>query len=68
MGVEKTTQRGALCCVLTPNTIRLVISRKMRWEGHVAGMEYNVMMGRLKGRRTLGRPRRRWENSIKMDA
>jgi len=44
----------------------------MEWAGHVAGMGegrvvYSVLVGKLEGKRTLGRPRRRWENSIKMD-
>jgi hypothetical protein len=28
---------------------------------------YRVLVGRLEGKRPLGRPRRRWEDSIKMD-
>jgi hypothetical protein len=28
---------------------------------------YNILVGRLEGRRPLGRPRRRWEDNIKMD-
>jgi hypothetical protein len=28
---------------------------------------YSILVGRPEGRRTLGRPRRRWENNIKMD-
>jgi hypothetical protein len=44
----------------------------MRWAGHVAGMEegrgvYRVLFGRPEGKRPLGRPRRRWEDNIKMD-
>jgi hypothetical protein len=44
----------------------------MRWAGHVARMGegrgvYRVMVGRPEGKRPLGRPRRRWEDSIKMD-
>ena len=47
-------------------------SRRMRWEGHVARMGqkrgvYRVLVGKPEGRRPLGRPRRRWENDIKMD-
>jgi hypothetical protein len=46
--------------------------RRMRWAGHVARMgevrgSYNILVGRPKGRRPLGRPRRRWEDNIKMD-
>ena len=45
---------------------------KMRWAGHVARMgerrgTYRVLVGKLEGKRQLGRPRRRWEGNIKMD-
>jgi hypothetical protein len=44
----------------------------MRWAGHGASMEegkifYRVLVGRPEGKRPLGRPRRRWEDNIKMD-
>jgi hypothetical protein len=44
----------------------------MRWAGHVEGMGegrdvYRVLVGRSEGKRPLGRPRRRWEDNIKMD-
>ena len=44
----------------------------MKWAGHVAGMGkrgsvYRVMVGKPEGNRHLGRPRRRWEDNIKMD-
>jgi hypothetical protein len=56
----------------SPNIIRVIKSRKMRWAGHVASMEdrtgvYRGLAGRPEGRRPLGRPRRRWEDNIKMD-
>jgi hypothetical protein len=55
-----------------PNIVRVVKSRRMRWAGHVARMEegrgvYRVLVGKPEGRRPLGRPRRRWEDNIKMD-
>jgi hypothetical protein len=34
--------------------------------GEVRGV-YNILVGRPEGRRPLGRPRRRWEDNIKMD-
>ena len=45
----------------------------MRWAGHVARMGerrgvYRVLVGKPEGKRPLGRPRRRWEDNIKMDA
>ncbi|KAJ4440635.1 hypothetical protein ANN_08782 [Periplaneta americana] len=47
-------------------------SRRLRWAGHVARMgesrnAYRVLVGRPEGKRPLGRPRRRWEDNIKMD-
>ena len=44
----------------------------MRWAGHVARMEegrrsFKILTGTHAGRRPLGRPRRRWEDSIRMD-
>jgi hypothetical protein len=47
-------------------------SRRMRWAGHVARMgegrgAYRILVWRPEGRRPLGRPRRRWEDNIKMD-
>ena len=55
-----------------PNIVRVVKSRKMRWAGHVARMEegrgvYRVLVGKPEGYSPLGRPRRRWEDNIKMD-
>jgi hypothetical protein len=52
------------------NIIRVIKSRRMRWAGHVAGMgerkdAYRVLVGRPKGMRSLGRPRRRWHVNIK---
>jgi len=44
----------------------------MRWAGHVARMGeergvYRVLVGKLEGRRPLGRPRCRWVDNIRMD-
>jgi hypothetical protein len=44
----------------------------MRWAGHVARLEeerkmYKVLVGKLEGKRPLGRPRRRWEDGVRMD-
>jgi len=55
----------------SPNIVRVIKSRRMRWPGHVARMGeemgvYRVLLGKPEGRRPLGRPRRRWVD-IKMD-
>jgi hypothetical protein len=56
----------------SPNIVRVVKSRRMRWAGHVARIGegrgvYGVLVGKPEGKRPMGRPRRRWENNIKMD-
>jgi hypothetical protein len=50
----------------------MIKSRRMRWAGHVARMGeergvYRVLVGKSEGKRPLGRPRRKWEDSIKME-
>jgi hypothetical protein len=52
--------------------VRVNESRRMRWAGHVARMEegrgvYRVLVGRPEDKRPLGRPKRRWEDNIKMN-
>ena len=56
----------------SPNIVRVIKSRGLRWAGHVARMEerrgmHKVLVGKPEGKRPLGRPRRRWEDNIKMD-
>jgi hypothetical protein len=53
-----------------PSIIRMIQSRKMRGAGHVAcmGEKRNwILMGKLEGKRPLGRPRRMWKDNIRMD-
>ena len=51
--------------------MRVVKSRRMRWAGYVARMGgrgvHRVLVGKPEGKKSLGRPRRRWEDNIKMD-
>jgi hypothetical protein len=56
----------------SPNILRVIKSRRMRWAGRVAHMGegrgvHRVLVGRPEGKRPLGRPRRRWEDNIRMD-
>ena len=56
----------------SPNIVRVIKSRRMRWAGHVARMGeerggYRVLVRKPGGKRPLGRPRRRWEDNIRMD-
>jgi hypothetical protein len=55
-----------------PNIVRVVKSIRMWWAGHVARMGegrgvHRVLVGKPEGKRPVGRPRRRWEDNIKMD-
>ena len=54
------------------NIVRVIKSRRMRRAGHVARIGerrsvYRVLVGKPEGKRPLGRPRRRWEDNIKMN-
>jgi hypothetical protein len=56
----------------SPNIIRMIKSRRMRWAGHVTRTgekrnAYSILVGKPEGRRPLGRPRCRWVDNIKMD-
>jgi hypothetical protein len=56
----------------SPNIVRVIKFRRMRWAGHVARMgeergAYRVLVGKQEGKRPLGRPRRRWVDNIIMD-
>jgi len=55
----------------SPNIIRVMKSRRMRWEKHVACMGemrnvYKILVRKLIGKRPLRRPRCRWEGGIRM--
>jgi len=55
----------------SPNIVRVIKWSRMRWAGHVACMEerrgvYRVLVAKPEGKRPFGRPRRRWEDDIKM--
>jgi hypothetical protein len=56
----------------SPNSVRVIKSRRMRWAGKVARMVggtgvYRVLVGKPEGNRALGRLRHTWEDNIKMD-
>jgi hypothetical protein len=55
-----------------PSIIRIIMSRRIGWAGHVAQMGekrnvYRLLVGKPEGKRPLGRPRHRWIDNIKMD-
>jgi hypothetical protein len=56
----------------SPSIIRMIKLKRMRWAGHVARMgekrkAHRILMGNPKGKRLLGRPRRKWEDNIRTD-
>jgi hypothetical protein len=56
----------------SPNIIRQIVSRRMSWAGHVARVReewkvYKILVGKPGGKSSLGRPRRRWKDGIRMD-
>jgi hypothetical protein len=56
----------------SPNIVRVIKSRRIRWMGHVARMGegrgvYRVFVGKPEGKTPMGRPWLRWEDNIKMD-
>jgi hypothetical protein len=55
----------------SPNIIRIITSKRMRWVEHSANGEkrnvYMLLVGKPEGKRPLGRPRRRWIDNIKID-
>jgi hypothetical protein len=71
-GEWKSLHNEQLYAPYSPNIIRVIKSRRLRWAGHVARVverrgAYRALVGKPEGRRPLGRPRRRWEYNIKMD-
>ena len=56
----------------SPNIVRVIKSRRLRWAGHVARMEegrsaFKILTGNPTGKRPLGKSRRRWKDDIRMD-
>ena len=56
----------------SPNIVRVIKSRRLRWAGQVTRKEEGrraskILIGKPTGKRPLGRPRRRWEDNIRMD-
>ena len=58
--------------LLSPNIVRVITLRRLRWAGHVARMEeggsaFKILTGKPTGKRPLGRHMRRWKDDIRMD-
>ena len=66
---RKLNNEGLNDLYCSPNIVRVIKSRRMRWAGHVACMgekrvAYRVLVGKPEEKRPLGRPRRRWKDNI----
>jgi hypothetical protein len=60
------------CLYRSPSLVRVIKSRRLGWAGHVVRMEegrsaFKMLTGTPSGKRPLGRPKRRWEDNIRMD-
>ena len=56
----------------SPNIVRVIKSRRVRWAGHLSRMEegrsaFKILTGKPIGKRPLGRPKCRWEDNIRMN-
>ena len=51
----------------SPNMVRVIKSRRMRWAGHVPRMEEGRSALKILTGKPIGRPRRRWEDNIRVD-
>ena len=68
--VEGSIMRKFIVC--TVHLIEVIKSRRLRWAEHVERVEesrsaFKILTGKPTGKRPLGRPRRRWEDNIRMD-
>ena len=67
----KTTQCAHNDLYVLPNIDGVIKTRRIRWTGYVARMgegrgAYRVLVGKYERKRPLGKPRRRWEDNIKV--
>ena len=68
---EGSTKSNFIFCTVH-HIVRVIKYRRLRWAGHVARMKegrscFKMLTGKPTGNRPVGRPRRRWEDNIRMD-
>ena len=69
----RTFLKNIFCLMIVKhNIVRVITSRRKKWAGHVARVVegrgvHKILVGKPEEERPLGRPRRRWEDNIKMD-
>ena len=71
-GGEGSRTRNIIVCTHSPNIVRVIKSRRLRWAGHVARVEkgrsaFKILPGKPTGKRPLGKLRLRWEDNIRID-
>ena len=72
MGSDEGSTMRRFIVLPSPNIVRVIKSRRLRWASHVARMEegrsaFKILTSKPTRRRPLGRPRRRWEDNIRID-
>jgi hypothetical protein len=71
--LSKTVHLFPICILyLSVYIIKVIKSKRMRWERHASRMgekrnAYRILVGKPEEKGPLGRPKRRWENNIRMD-
>ena len=70
--MEKAPQRGTYSLCRSPDIVRVIKSRRLRWVGHVARIKegkraFKILTGKPTRNRSFRRPRRRWEDNIRTD-
>ena len=71
IGEGSTMRNFIVCNVRLIYVVRVIKSRRLRWAGHIARMEegrsaFKILTGKPTGKRSLERPRRRWEDNIRI--
>jgi hypothetical protein len=69
---RKLYNKGLNLLNASPNIVRMIKWKRMRWDGNVACMwarrgAYRLLVGKPEGKRPLARPRHGWEDNIKID-
>ena len=69
---EGSTMRNFHSLYCSSNIVSVIKSRRLRWVGHLARIEegrsaFKILIRIPTGKRSLGRPMRRWEDNIRMD-
>jgi hypothetical protein len=64
---EGFTMRNLIVLYRSPNVVRMINSRRLRWAGHVARMEEGRSVFKILTGVPLGRARPRWEDNIRKD-